>query len=112
MPVFITQGRFSQEALKGMLARPEDRTEAVSRLMATSGAKLLSYYMTMGEYDFLTVSEAPNLDSVFPSLIAGAASGGVSDLKTTLAITGSEMKEAFAKAASIAGSFKGPGMQR
>ena len=43
MPLFITQGRFTQDAVKGMLARPKDRAEAVSQLFAKSGGKLLAY---------------------------------------------------------------------
>ena len=30
MPIFISQGRFTQDALKGMIAKPEDRAQAVS----------------------------------------------------------------------------------
>ena len=58
-PLFIAQGRFTQNAIKGMLAKPEDRAEMVRQLFAKSGGKLLAYYMTFGEYDFLTVSEGP-----------------------------------------------------
>ncbi len=41
MPVFITQGRFTHDAIKGMLANPEDRAEAVGKLIAKAGGKLL-----------------------------------------------------------------------
>lgn len=46
MPIFITQGRYSRDALKGMLAAPEDRAEAVARLAEAAGGKLLAYYVT------------------------------------------------------------------
>ena len=29
MPLFITQGRFTHDAVKGMIAKPEDRAEEV-----------------------------------------------------------------------------------
>ena len=48
MPLFITQGRFTHDAWKGMIAKPEDRAEAVSQLLAKSGGKLLAYYFTFG----------------------------------------------------------------
>lgn len=35
MPVFITQGRFTQDAIKGMLAKPEDRSESVGQLFVS-----------------------------------------------------------------------------
>lgn len=36
MRIFITQGRFTQDAIKGVLAKPEDRTEAPGQLLAKS----------------------------------------------------------------------------
>ncbi len=108
MPVFITQGRFTQDAVKGMLAKPEDRAEAVSELFAKAGGKLLGYYMTFGEYDFLAISEGPMEEATTPMIVA-AASGGVTHLKTTLALTSSEMKQAFEKAGRLGITFKGAG---
>jgi uncharacterized protein with GYD domain len=108
MPVFITQGRFTQDAIKGMLANPEDRADAVSQLLAQSGGKLLGYYMTFGEYDFLLISEGPTEEAATP-LIVAAASGGVTDLKTSLAMTSAEMKQAFAKAGRLGATFRSPG---
>lgn len=108
MPLFITQGHFTQDAVKGMLAKPEDRAEAVGQLFAKSGGKLLAYYMTFGEYDFLLVSEGP-YEGAAVSVIVAAAGGGVTDLKTTLAMTSGDMKNAFAKAGAVAASFRPAG---
>ena len=108
MPIFITQGRFTQDAIKGMMAKPEDREPALRQLAEKSGGKLLAYYMTFGEYDFLVISEGPLEDAATPLIIA-AAGGGVTDLKTTLAMTTAEMKSAFAKAGTIAAGFKSAG---
>ncbi len=32
MPIYISRGRFTSDAVKGMLAKPENREEAVSKL--------------------------------------------------------------------------------
>lgn len=108
MPVFITQGRYTQDAIRGMMAKPEDRTEAVAQLFAKAGGKLLSYYMTFGDYDFLVVSEGP-IEGAATSAIIAAAGGGITDLKTTVAMTSAEMKAAFAKAGPIAKDFRSAG---
>ena len=60
MPIYITQGRYTREAIKGMIVKPEDRADAVARLLSKIGGRLLGYYLTLGEYDFLTIAEAPN----------------------------------------------------
>lgn len=108
MPLFITQGRFTQDAMRGMLARPEDRAESVGKLFAALGGKLLAYYATFGDYDFLVISEGPVDGVISSSLVAGAA-GGVTDLHTTLAIGSGELRDACARAAGVAAQFRAAG---
>jgi uncharacterized protein with GYD domain len=69
----------------------------------------LSYYLTFGEYDFLTVIEAPGETQMAAALLAAAGSGGISDLRTTLALTSIEAKGAFAAAADLAPTYRAPG---
>ena len=109
MPIYITQGRYTREAIKGMVARPEDRAEALSRLLSKAGGRLIGYYLTFGEYDFLTVAEAPSEIQMAAALLAAASAGGVSDLRTTLAMTAPEAKGAFAAAGDLALGFRSPG---
>jgi uncharacterized protein with GYD domain len=108
--IFITQGRYTQSAMKGMLAKPEDRSEQARGLFERAGAKMLAYYITLGEYDFLIIAEGElDLQSYMGSLAAAAAGGGVSDLKSTVAITAAEMKGAFEKGAAAAAQYRSPG---
>lgn len=109
MPIFITQGRYTREAIKGMIVKPEDRYEALSRHVARAGGRVLSYYLTFGEYDFLTVVEAPSETQMAAVLLSAAGSGGVSDLRTTLAMSSIEAKGAFAAAGDLAPSYRAPG---
>jgi uncharacterized protein with GYD domain len=109
MPTYITQGRYTRDAMKGMLVRPEDRADAVARLLAKVGGRLIGYYMTFGEYDFLVIAEAPNDVQMAAALIAAGSGGGVTDLKTSLALTSIEAQGAFAAASDIAPGFKSAG---
>jgi uncharacterized protein with GYD domain len=109
MTTFIVQGRFSNEAIKGMMAKPEDRAAAVSKLFAASGGKLISYYVTFGEYDFLIISEAPDEQAALAGLIVAAASGSVTHLKTTVAISTGQAMKAFEAAKGVAASYRVPG---
>jgi len=109
MTVFICQGRFTQSAVREMLAKPEDRAEAIGQLFSKVGGKLLAYYMTCGgDYDFMTISEG-SPESMEAAKIVATAGGGVTDLKTMVAMTSSDMKNAFAKAGSVAASFRPAG---
>jgi uncharacterized protein with GYD domain len=109
MTIFITQGRYTTDAVKGMVANPENREKAVADLMEKAGAKLLGLYFTFGEYDILSISDAPSEEVMASALIAGAASGGVSHLRTTVGMTSKEAMKAFKSAGALSKSFKPPG---
>lgn len=109
MPIYITQGRYTRNAIKGMIVKPEDRADAVARLLSKIGGRLLGYYVTFGEYDFLTVAEAPNDVQMAAALLAAGSGGGVTDLRTTVAMTSVEAKGAFAAAADVAPGLKSAG---
>jgi len=109
MPIYITQGRYTREAIKGMIVKPEDRADAVARLLSKIGGRLLGYYLTLGEYDFLTIAEAPNDVQMAAALLAAGSGGGVTDLRTTVALTSVEAKGALAAASDLAPIFKSAG---
>lgn len=109
MPIFITQGRYTRDAIKGMIVKPEDRADQVSRMLSRAGGRLIGYYVTFGEYDFLAICEAPSETQMAAVLLAAGSSGGVSDLRTTLAMTSVEAKGAFAAASDLAPSYRAPG---
>ena len=109
MAIYITQGRYTSDAVKGMVANPENREKAVADLMEKAGAKLLAVYFTFGEYDFLSITEAPSEEVMASALIAGAASGGISHLRTSVAMTSKDAMKAFKSAGALSKSFKPPG---
>ena len=53
MPIFITQGRFTREYVRGGLAKPEDRHAAISKLCEQAGGRMVSLHFTLGHYDFI-----------------------------------------------------------
>ena len=109
MPIYITQGRYTREAIKGMIVKPEDRYEALSRHVARVGGRVMSYYVTFGEYDFLTIIEAPSEIQMAAILLSAAGAGGITDVRTTLAMSAVEAKGAFAAASDLTHSYRTPG---
>ena len=41
MPIYISRGKFTTDAVKGMLAKPENREEAVANLFKSCGGKMI-----------------------------------------------------------------------
>ena len=112
MTIYITQGRYTHDAIRGMVDRPEDRAAAVAALAEAAGAKLLDYYVTFGEYDFLVVFESRKKEADFMAAIMAAAyGGGVTDLKTTVAVTSKDAMKAMRAAKKIKEGFKSAGQK-
>lgn len=109
MAIFITQGNYTQNAMKGMIDKPEDRAGAVANLMESVGAKLLQYFVTTGEYDFLVVSEGKNVTDLVAGLMIAGSTGGVTNLKTVQALTTHEAEGAMKKAKTARAGFKPAG---
>jgi uncharacterized protein with GYD domain len=109
MPIYITQGRYTRDAVKGMIIKPEDRADAVGRAIAKAGGRLIGYYLTFGDYDFLSIAEVPSEIQMAAVLLAAASGGGVTDLRTTVGMTSVEAKGAFAAASDLAPGFKSAG---
>ncbi len=109
MGIFITQGNFTGQGMKGMVDNPEDRMDAVSGLMESVGAKVIQYYITTGEYDFLVVWESDNLIDSVALLMVVASTGGSTNLKTVQGLTTQEAKVAMEKANSARAGFRAAG---
>jgi uncharacterized protein with GYD domain len=109
MAIFITQARMSHDAVKNLVARPEDRFGAVEKLVAAAGGKLLHYYATTGEYDVLIISEAPDGADAVIAGMAAAASGAVSHVVTTRAWSSAEFKTMAERAQKALTSYRAPG---
>lgn len=110
MAIYITQGNYTESALQGMIKKPEDRAPAVAGLMEAVGAKMLHYYVTQGEYDFLVITEGDdgNTDFLAGLMVAGAT-GGVCNLKTTRAYSTKDAKAAMEKAGKVVSGFQAAG---
>jgi uncharacterized protein with GYD domain len=112
MTIYISQGRYTREAIQGMVNNPEDRTEAVRALCESAGARLIAHYITLGEYDFLAIIEADGpVTDTMAALFAVAASGGVTDMKTTMAVSSRDAKPAMQKAQSVMKGFRPAGQR-
>src|SRR6202045_312276 len=90
MPLFITQGRLTREYVKGGLAKPEDRHAAISKLCEQAGGRLLSLHFTLGQYDFLLISEMPDAKAAALIALTATGGGGIEGSVTTQAFTTAE----------------------
>lgn len=100
MPTFMHQVSYTTEAWNRMIAKPEDRLEAVRKPIEQLGGKLLTGYFAFGDFDVLALTEMPDNTSAAAIAIAFAAGGACRGVKTTPLMTTAETVDALRKAAS------------
>jgi uncharacterized protein with GYD domain len=109
MSTYISRGRFTAKAIKGMLAKPENREEAVGKLYKSVGGKLIGWYLTFGRTDWLAIGEFPDEKAAAAAVLAAAAGGSLSDIETTVVMTAKEAVATFQSAGKAAKSFRSAG---
>ncbi len=91
MPIYISEVTLTQEGLSDM-AMVADRIAANHRLWEDAGGKLLSWYVVLGDYDYLLITEAPN-EKVMAEIALRASRRGRTRFKTLTAIPIEEFSE-------------------
>jgi len=109
MPTFISYVSYTQEAVKGMVSKPSDRTPGIRGLVEAVGGKLVAAYMTAGANDAVIISEAPDGSDVAAVELAIVASGAIARIETVRAWTMADFKEIMEKGGRVAAGLKPPG---
>ena len=78
MPTYVTLLTLTDRAIKDIRSAPKRIDEAVKRLEKLGG-KLLGFYATLGDFDYVIVSHAPN-DKIALTFLLGL--GQTADLRT------------------------------
>ena len=79
MPTYITLYKLTKQGSQNIKDAPE-RIEKGIKAFEAIGGKMVCFYATMGEYDYVAVGEAPN-DEVAMTFMLGQVSLG--NVKTT-----------------------------
>jgi uncharacterized protein with GYD domain len=82
MPTYIVLYKLTDQGIKDIKNAP-GRIEEGTKALEAMGGKLLGFYATMGEYDYVSVSEAPS-DEVAMTFMLGLGSRG--NIRTTTLI--------------------------
>ncbi len=87
---YIILGKWTQQGI-GKVKEGPARIEAARKATEAAGGKMLAWYLTLGRYDFVVISEAPSVKAVAAVLLATGAQGNVST-ETLHALTEAEFK--------------------
>lgn len=84
MPIYVSHVTLTREGLQELKEAP-GRIQANRELWEQAGGKLLSWYVVLGDYDYLLITEAPD-EKVMAEIAAKASSRGRTQFKTYTAI--------------------------
>jgi uncharacterized protein with GYD domain len=77
MPIFIALGRATESGKRRTLDGLAERHRRAVARAEDAGARVLASYALLGPYDYLTLLEAPDIETVARVLIREAARGNV-----------------------------------
>ncbi len=95
MPIYIMISTLTDEGRKTIRKHPE-RIEEVNREIENMGAKVLAQYAILGQYDFITILDAPNNEAV-SKISIDLGSRGTVQIKTLPALFVDEFIEGMNK---------------
>ena len=76
MPTYIILGKYTDQGIRNIKESPQ-RLDAARRGVEAAGGKMPQFFLTMGQYDFVAISEGPDDEAMTRVLLAIAASGNV-----------------------------------
>jgi uncharacterized protein with GYD domain len=91
---YVTLWKYTHEGITTIKDSPA-RLDAVRELLPKLGAELKAFYLTMGGYDLVTITEAPDDETVAKATLTIASQGSVSS-ETLRAFTEAEYREIIA----------------
>jgi uncharacterized protein with GYD domain len=108
MPYYMLQASYSPESWSAMTHSPEDRIEAVRPALERLGGKVISGYMSFGQYDIVLIVEMPDSVSAAAFSMASAGTGAIRSHQTTPLLSMDEAKQAMMK--SVGSGYSPPGL--
>ncbi len=91
MPTYITLFQWTQKGIENVKDSP-NRLDKAKAAIKAAGGQMNSFYLTMGQYDGVTISEAPN-DEAFAKMMLALASAGAIKTQTLRAFTEEEYRK-------------------
>lgn len=77
MPTYIALMRYTEQGIKAVKDSPK-RREAAAKAIEAMGGKLLHSYLTMGQYDVVSVIELPDDEAAAKMALVTGMLGNVS----------------------------------
>ena len=109
MAHYLLTGCYTAEALRGMVEKAEDRTEASGSAIAAFGGQIDRYFITLDGADFMMIAEFPDNEAALSCASMVIASGTVTNFKVKPVVPMAKMPGVFQTARTVASGYKTAG---
>ncbi len=108
MAFYLYKASYSTEAIKAMVAQPQDREAAARQIIEALGGTLHHFFFALGDSDIIAIIEVPDDTAIVAGSMIIGASGSFASISTTKLLTMSEAMEAMNKANAAARAYAAP----
>ena len=76
MPTYISLVKYTEQGIRNIKDSPK-RLDAAKKMLKEMGGEIKGFYLTMGEYDIVTICEAPDDEAMTRFFLALGSLGNV-----------------------------------
>jgi len=98
MADYMIQLSYSSAAYAALIKRPENRVEAVRKVIEKLGGKIVGFWFAFGDHDLVGILQMPDNVSAAAFAMAISAGGACKHVKTTALLRIEEGMDAMKKA--------------
>jgi len=95
MPTYINLISWTDQGIRNIKEAPQ-RIDAFKKAVEAAGGKLIGFYLTMGEYDLVTIVDVPS-DEVYANIALTTGSKGSVRTETMKAFTEDQFRNIIKK---------------
>ena len=108
MSYYLFQANYQPEAIKALVAEPQDREAAARAAIEAIGGTLHSIFFAFGDRDIVAIVEVADDKTMAAGSFILSATGAFSKIETTPLLTTAEAMEAMSLAKATAGAYTPP----
>lgn len=109
MPKYVTFFSYTPETWAKLIAKPEDRSQAVRAAAEAGGSRMEAMYFMFGAHDGLVIFDSPDAETVAATAIAVASSGALKAVETHQLIETSDLVGILQRSGQTTGAYRAPG---
>ncbi|SFC97430.1 GYD domain-containing protein [Tropicimonas isoalkanivorans] len=109
MPRFIMTAKLTSVAIKGFMAKGDDRRPVLDKLVSSAGGTLVEHYFITGDADVMMILDADNVGVPAKVAMIVGSEGIATDFNTHCVWSTAEFAKLASEAGSAASGYIPPG---